>query len=69
MLPIFEVDSILIPGLNRVKILLEMKRLEIQAVVEIVEKKAELMINISGAEVLRRGAQQNNFVVAAPKIV
>ena len=56
--------TVLVPATRVAKVLLEIDWLDVQAVVRLVQEQTELTIDVHRAEVLGRGAEQNDLVVA-----
>lgn len=67
--PVLHVNLVGVPALDGGEILAQVGRFEVQAVVEIVQEKAQLVVDVRRAEVLRRRAEEHHFMVAAPEIV
>ena len=58
------VGAVLVPLHGIVEVVLQAKRLYVQPVVGFVQEQPQLAVDVLGAEILRRGAHQDDLVVA-----
>ena len=60
--------AVSVPGFGAAEVVLQAKRLYVQPVFGFVQEQAQLAVDVARAQVLRRGAEQNDFVIARVQV-